>query len=161
MSAICKYLISVIVCALICGIITGLIGKKSPHYTLARLLCGIFLSLTAVRPLVQIKLEDITIYTQSITLDAQSAVAYGESIAQTQKNDIIKQRLETYILDKAAFLGAELSVNVKLDEDAAGIPKTVTLSGEIAPLAREKLTRIITEELGIAEEDQIWTGQHP
>lgn len=161
MSAISKYLISVIVCALICSIITGLIGKKSPHYALVCLLCGIFLSLTVVKPLVQVKLEDIRIYGQSITLDAQNAVAYGETIAQTQKNDIIKQRLETYILDKAASLGAELSVNVTLDEDNAGIPKMVSLSGDIAPLARERLTRIIAEELGIAKEDQLWTGQHP
>ncbi len=157
MTSLRNYLISVVIAALICGILSGLAGKKSQQQGLIRLLCGIFLSLTVIKPLMNVQLEEITLYTQSVTMDAQGAVAYGEAIAANQKSEIIKQRTEAYILDKATSLGASLDVSVSLDEGGS-IPQRVTLSGSIAPLAKKRLMQIIAQDLGIAEEDQTWIG---
>lgn len=156
MSGLSKYLISVVVSALICGILTGLVDKKNKQYPLIRLLGGILLSLTVIKPLANIQIDDIALYSRSLSLDAQHAVSYGEALAAEQKNEIIKKKLETYILDKAASLGASLEVSVTLSTEGSCLPEKVTLSGDAAPLCKARLTKIIAEDLGIAEEDQTW-----
>ena len=70
--------------------------------------------------------------------------------------DIIKAETEAYILDKASQLNVELSVEVTIDEE--NIPTAVTLSGEVSPYARRQLQEIIESDLGIAKENQRWTG---
>ena len=57
--------------------------------------------------------------------------------------EIIKSRCETYILDKAAGLGAEITVCVTLTDAAYPVPKKVTVTGQVAPYAKARLQKIL------------------
>ncbi len=152
-----KYLISIVAASLICSILLGIVANKGSRKGVIRLLCGIFLSLTIIRPLLTVRLDDLSLYARSITVDAQDAISYGETLSSAQRTEYIKQGVETYILDKAAFLEITLDVSVDLDADS-GIPEGVTLSGTVAPLAKARLSEYIELELGIDKEDQHWIG---
>ena len=77
-------------------------------------------------------------------------------MAREAERDIIKARIQAYILDKADSFGTQLDVEVILDQD--NIPTSVELRGNISPYAKAQLTGIITENLGIPKEYQLWTG---
>jgi hypothetical protein len=60
-------------------------------------------------------------------------------------------------LDKAQALNTALEVEVTLSDDEIPIPVKVRLSGKVSPYAKGRLQQIISEELGIERENQIWT----
>ena len=60
-------------------------------------------------------------------------------------------------MDKADALGAGIRPEVKLDEQ--GIPVEVKLYGTCTSTVRQVLAAVITNDLGIPEEDQKWTGE--
>lgn len=154
MEALRQYIISVVAAGLICGIVTGLFSGSTGS-SIMKLVCGVFLSYTVLAPVTRFDPGDLAVCGWAVA-DGSEAVAAGESLAQDAREQFIKQDLETYILDKASQLGASLQVEVTLEE--GGLPGTVTLTGQIAPYQRQQLERILTLELGIAKENQQWTG---
>ena len=152
MEAIKDYLLAVIAAALVCGIVTGLAGKSSIS-KLLKLLCGLFLAATVIKPAVDVRIENIYDFTENLAADSEMAVSQGEYVASEEMKRIIKQKTETYILDKAKALGAEITVEVVLEDY---IPASVTIMGNISPYAKSNLSAIIGQELDIPPEEQIW-----
>ena len=72
---------------------------------------------------------------------------------------VIKDQIESYILAKAADLGAEISVVLLFEENNWYQPERVTISGSASPFARNQLKSYIATDLGIPEESQIWILQ--
>jgi hypothetical protein len=152
MDAIKDYLLTVTAAALVCGIVTGLAGKSSIS-KLLKLLCGLFLAATVIKPAVEVRIENIYDFTENLAADREIAVSQGEYVASEEMKRIIKQKTETYILDKAKALGAEITVEVVLEDY---IPASVTIMGDISPYAKSNLSAIIGQELDIPPEEQIW-----
>ena len=69
----------------------------------------------------------------------------------------IKERTQSYILDKAQSLNAVLDVEVTLSDDEIPVPVKVCITGKVSPYARGRLENLIIEDLGIEKENQIWT----
>ena len=69
----------------------------------------------------------------------------------------IKAQTEAYILDKAAALEVTLLVEVEMSDEPIPVPCGVRLAGDVSPHAKNKLSGIITEDLGIEKERQQWT----
>ena len=67
-------------------------------------------------------------------------------------------RTESYILEKAKALNCDLQVEVILSSDATPVPEQVRISGSISPYAKQAISTMLTEDLGIDREAQIWTG---
>lgn len=153
MDGIKEYLLSVTAAALICGMFTSLAGKNSSISKLLKLLCGLFLAATVIKPALDVRIDNIYAITDSLTQEGDAAVAAGEKMAAQEMKRIIKEKTETYILDKAKSLRAEISVQVELEEYT---PIRVTVMGDIAPFARSELSACIAQELGIPSEEQIW-----
>lgn len=122
-----------------------------------RLFAGMILTVTLLRPGFEIPLKELTDMGSSCLQQGRAAAAEGLAQAGQQQYRFIKETLEAYILDKAKALGCTISVRVELDGD--GIPERAILSGSIAGEERRELERILTEELGIAKEEQQWNGQ--
>ena len=97
---------------------------------------------------------------QHVTSDfrhqAQQAVQKGEAYSNSVLRKSITDRVQAYILDKAVEMGANIQVQVILSDDAYPVPEQVCIQGDISPYARNQLKHIL-EELGVAEENQIWT----
>lgn len=156
MEDIRNYILSVICAAIICSVIHSLTGSKSAQSAIIRLLTGIFMSITLISPIINIKLSDYTDYIAEFRADADDAIAYGQNSALVQRNAIIKSQTEAYILDKAALLDAALDVEVTLNQDDPPIPCGVKITGAISPYSKVKLSQYIANDLGIAKEDQVW-----
>lgn len=158
MAAVGQYIVSVAASAIFGGILTGMLPGKGTAPVLLRLICGIFLAFIAICPLTQIELEDLPVISSDYLEEAEAVSADGEILAAEVLTDIIKERTEAYILDKARSLNAELTVEVTLSGDAIPVPLSVRLIGSISPYGKSRLQAILEDELGISKENQIWTG---
>ena len=153
MDAIKDYMISVTAAALICGIVGSLSGRNSSVSKLMKLLCGLFLATAVIKPLVDVQIDNIYNFADDLTVSGNLAVSKGENMASEEMKRIIKQKTETYILDKANALGAEITVEVVLEDY---VPVSVTITGDISPFVKSNLSASITQELNILLEEQIW-----
>ena len=158
MEAVRTYFLSVTAAAIICAILKSLLSGSSTLAQLVKLISGIFLSLIAIQPLATIDFGSLSDIGFDYSLDAQAAVLTGENIAGDALGQLIKSQTEAYILDKAQSLGVVLQVEVTLTDDQIPSPKTVSLTGTISPYAKTQLSSMLTQQLGIAKEDLIWTG---
>lgn len=153
MDAIKEYLLSVTAAALICGILNGLTNNKGSIHKIIKLLCGFFLAASVIKPVVDVRIDDFYRFTQDLTVSSELAVTHGEEMAADEMKRIIKEKTEAYILDKAKALGAEIAVDVTLQDY---IPERVTIVGDVSPFVKSSLSESITEELNIPSEEQIW-----
>ena len=156
MENIRQYLLSVISAALLCGIINGIIGKNDAYGTIVKFVSSLVLVLTVISPWTKIKLEDLSLYTEDLMQDAERITQNGESLALSQSASIIKSKTEAYILNKAASMGLSIDVEVTLCESNPQIPCAIQIIGNASPYLKQKLQTIITNDLGISEDDQLW-----
>ena len=120
---------------------------------LIKLLSGLFMMYTLLSPLLSMRLREFTQYWENLSSYADSTVCEGLLLAQTERETIIIQQAEAYILRKADSLGAELSVEILLSD---GIPDTVNISGTVSPYVKSQLSKWISDNLGIIAEAQYW-----
>ena len=156
MDSIREYLIGVIAAAVLCGIVTGLLDTKGTVGVAVKLVSGVLMLLSVIHPWVSISLDDIFQWTDDIGVDSTDLVSSAEAMAENEYRDGIIKQTQSYILDEARSLGCDLAIEVILSQDEIPLPEQVRLSGEASPYARQALTAIITEKLGIRREDQIW-----
>lgn len=153
MELIKEYLLSITAAALICGTISSLTSKNAGISKLMQLLCGLFLAITVIRPIVEVQLDNIDSFTDLLVVDGEIAASTGKEMAAEEMKRIIKEKTEAYILDKAKSLGAEIEVEVTLEDF---VPTGAIITGSISPFARSSLITSISQDLGIPPEGQIW-----
>ena len=156
MGAIRSYLLQIISSALICGILIRLIGNKGLLSESVKLLAGVYMALTVLNPWMNIRIGGLQDVIGDVSTNAEAATQEGKKAALSAMSDIIKQRSQAYILDKATSLGACITVEVRLSRDEVPYPVGVTISGAVSPYAKSILSSYITENLGISMEDQTW-----
>ena len=154
--AVQAYILSVICCALLCAVVSGIGAKKGSSAMILKLISGIFLVFTLIRPVSDMDLGDMEFRLPDLTENATYASNMGQTYAESQLEAIIKAETEAYILDKAQALQADVTVAVTLDGNH--IPAALQISGQFTPRAMEELSRILETDLGIAKEDQIWNA---
>ena len=148
------YILCVISAAVLAAILRTLAGEGTTG-KLMKLLTGLFLAVTVLSPLVQLEIPDPTDWLEDYMADGEAAARAGEAMAKEYSGGLISAELEAYILDKAAALGCDLTVAVRLSD--GGLPELAALSGEISPGDKAELSRMMAEELGIGEEAQNWS----
>lgn len=150
------YLISVISTAMVSALIMRLVHEKGTLGTITKLLCGLFVIYTAVKPIPAFDLSDLGMISSKYSVQAQQAGRMGEDMGRDALRQGIKDRTETYILDKAKVLKADLQVEVELSEDNVPVPEAVSIFGKVSPYAKEQLSEMIEAEIGIEMEYQKW-----
>lgn len=156
MDSLREYAISLVTAALICGMISGMAANHAAK-EIIRFLCGVLLTITVLRPLAGIDLENLLEHSFPVVQDVSSMTAEGKSMAEETMADIIKAETEAYILDKAAEWDAQLHISVSLNEDH--LPVAVEIGGEVSPYIRRQLESMLQTDLGITKENQLWTGK--
>ena len=94
----------------------------------------------------------------ALTREGERAAQVGKAQYRAAYCAGINERLEAYILTKAAALGLEPQVHVELDPE--GLPQWVELTADAEPQLRDAMTAEIVRELGIGREDVIWKQPH-
>lgn len=153
-----EYVISVVAAAIIVGVVSGLLHKKDMSAVLIRMIGGLFLAFTVVRPVVSLDIGDIGSYIAAFSETGADAVEEGENLADDAYRLYIKSETEAYILDKADDYGAELAVEVTLDDGDIPVPVGIRIEGSVSPYAKACLREMMEKDLGILEEDQLWIG---
>lgn len=156
MEEIRQYIFSITAASIICAMLTHLSSGKGKTSELIKMLCGIFVILTVIRPVAQVRIDEFSEYGLSISADAREAVSEGEIYASNSISAIIKQETQAYILDKAAELNADITVDIVLSKDPQPVPKEVYIQGSVSPTAKNTLQEYISEDIGIPKECQIW-----
>lgn len=156
MDAIREYLMQVTAAAVICGIVTAIVGKKGSGAAVIRLMTVLFMTMTVIGPIVSLRLDQFTDYFTGIQADSDAFVEAGSESSREKIAQVIKEKTQAYILDKAAQLGADIAVELTLSEDTLPAPVSVRLCGAVSPYARSKLMQIIQQDLGIPLEEQEW-----
>lgn len=154
MEGLAEYIICVCCAALLCGIVGSMMPKGTSREIL-RLVGGLFLAFTVIRPVSQIELPERIEPGGTWQKEASEAVSEGEEMARQAAADGIKKELEAYILDKAQTMQMEVRVQLILNMETLH-PDTVTIIGNAAPNPRERLIRWVCQELGLTEEDVTW-----
>ena len=155
MGVIREYLLSVTGASALCGIVSAVTGKNT-YSGIIRLICGAFLLFTVTAPLVRAEFTALPIPGEELVKEAENAVLKGVDYAAQARARIIKEELEAYIMDKASGLDAQINPQITLTDDTPPIPAKVTIIGTWTPAAKSQLERILTQDLGIAKEQQIW-----
>ena len=153
MEGVSRYLLSISAAAIICGIAKATVDEKSAGGAMIRLIAGLIMTFTVISPVVEIDFGDIPALSSGISYDAEVVSEAGKEMALQEINSIISDELEAYILDKAASVGANIRVELRLD---GYVPAAVTIHGTVLPAAKQRLQKIFETELGIAKENQQW-----
>lgn len=148
-----QYILTLILCAFSCGIISQILSETKAK-ELIRLVCGIVMAIMILRPLSGTDLESLLEFPFADLTGAESYVAEGERAAFQQQERCISSACETYILDKARNLGAEICVDISLNEDL--LPVSAVIRGEIPQEIQMELQEVLTMDLGIPKENQQW-----
>ena len=156
MITISGYLITIIIATIISGICTSLVPGASGRSNLIRAICGIFVAFTVVKPLTNIRINDFSSYWYAVEYEAEAAALLGEESAHAEASAIIKEQLESYIIQKANELGAEIAVQIKLTDQYPPTPVSAKIDGTISPYNKKILCTYISEQINIPEEQQIW-----
>ena len=157
MEDIKAYLLGIVGAAVVCGIATRLIDDKGTQGAMIKLIAGLFLAFTVIRPIANIQLDGLTDFADVYTDAGAAAVAEGERMTTDAIRASIKARSEAYILDKAAELALSVEVEVTLSNDEIPLLVSVRVSGKASNYAKSRLQAIITQDLGINKEHQVWT----
>lgn len=156
MSRLGEYVLSVITAAVIVAILCSFFANKGGTFSVVKVVGGLFLTFVVINPLVKLDFSRIDDYLDRFTLEGMEASSFGENMAREAEGDIIISRVQAYILEKANSFGAQLDVEVVLDQD--NIPVSVKLNGNISPYAKAQIAGMIAEDLGITKEHQLWIG---
>lgn len=152
-----EYLFRIIIAAVLCAIIKTFTAKASVSGTIIKTLCGVFLTVTVLSGITNLDFPSINQNINLFYTDAHQAVETGVQMNLSSMGNSIKEQTEAYVLDKAALVNAELSVEVTLSNDDPPVPYSIILDGHVSPYAKSKLTKLISDELGISKENQTWT----
>lgn len=126
-------------------------------HSILQMMAGLFLTITVISPLISIDIPDISEFFASFEIDASQYVSQGADSVNTQVILLIKEQTQAYILDEATKLGADIIADVEIGDESLPRPIAVTIKGTISPFARQKLSQVITNDLGILKENQTWS----
>lgn len=151
-----RYFLTIVAASVICYIAIGLTDKKGISSALIRMICGLFMVLTVIKPIANIRLDDFTVGFTGINEQSRAIASYGESVAQEEISAIIKEQITAYILDKATALHMDVSVDVAMSVSQPHLPEKVTITGTVSPYGKQRMEEVLSGELGIAKENQLW-----
>ena len=150
-----QYILSFLFTAFLCGILSSLVpdsGKKQ----WVRLLCGVILATTLIKPFSHLQGFIFETGDSVIQQEGDFLSAEGKKAAQDAMADIITKNCQAYIEDKAAELGIQITAQVTVNDETIPVPVSVTLLGAISPYARLQIESMIQNDLGIAKENIRW-----
>ena len=157
MDALKEYVFILIISALICSILLSAFPVGIMR-SLLKFIFSVFFTITSISPLINYKIPDWSEISNTYLDSGRHAVDFGKNMAEEEQSRLIKAGLTSYILDRAANMGYEITADFKINHQ--GVPSSVLLEGDIPLSVRKKITDIITKDLGIPEEDQKWTGEY-
>lgn len=157
-AALRAYLLSIAAAAFLCTIAASLLPKGNLR-NITQFVCGLLLAVTVVKPAAEM---DYSLISQAISkVLMQTEQTRTQVTVQNRElvSDIIKQKTEAYILDKAREWNMNVTVEVIMDgSDTYPYPCAVRISGRYTAEQAMRLKTMIERELAIAADRQEWSS---
>ena len=151
-----QYLLTLICTSIIAALAVRITEGKGITSSATKLVCGLFLVINLIYPFVRFNLPDYQNIISNIKKQSAQISDEGKNAAAETMSDIIKEKLQAYILDKAASIDVALNVQVVMNKSDLTMPESIIISGNISPYQKSRISQIINDELGIPKEKQQW-----
>ena len=151
-----QYLLGIAAAAMAVSVLSSLLQGGAIRKTV--LLSGsLVLALTILTPVVRGKLDSFGQYLSELELRTDAAVSGIEVQNKEILADIIAEKTETYIWDKATKLGADITVCVEVRQgDSYPYPWSAEISGLLTAAQQQSLSAMMEQELAIPKERQVF-----
>lgn len=151
-----KYLLSIVATGLLLSVVMSVVPKGSVR-RIAVMVGGLLMVLAILSPLVEIDHDHISQAISKYLIETETIQSGIEIESRALLSQVITEKCETYILDKACSMGIQVQVEIFLDDTAKyPYPDFVVIRGSWTPSEKSFLCKSISEELGIPEEQQEW-----
>ena len=150
------YLLELVASALVCAILMTLTPEGAAR-RMVRLGCGLLMLLCAMQPVIRFDAEDVSRLLARIEMQQDAAISGVQVKNRELIREIISDKAEAYILDKARALGLSIAVLVEAKDDGGGpYLYSVTYTGSAEEGQKAALEDYVEEQLAIRKERQIW-----
>ena len=156
MTALHRYFLAVIAASFLTSLLVGMAAEDKMKQIL-RFVGDLTLILVLLSPMAGFNERSFsrTVEEFSRNMEIEQNKAVVDS-AMTEQ--LIIERCRTYIMDKASNLGAELEVEIILNQvNEISVPAEVYINGQYSAHAREQISQMLERDFGIPEEKQRWS----
>lgn len=161
MEALKNYIIAVIAACICCGLIHKIAGQNKSVSVIMNVLCGTVLAITAISPLMNIKISNVDRFFDEIKIESIAYVQKSTENANQQMRQIITDKVSAYILEKTSSYNCSInSVQIFLADDDIPAPEALQIEGAFTPYVRNHLSEVFETNLGIPKENQQWIYQN-
>lgn len=150
-----EYILNILIVSITLSIFLQIIPESGKKEVL-HILCGVLLTVVILQPFTEIRLDDFLNFQQYVPDSPDFLLDKGKESADAAKRQYITDRCESYILDKAKALGAEIIPVIGVDETL--LPVYAEIQGDLEPQMQKTLEQILITDMGITKENQRWTG---
>ena len=152
-----QYILSVLCVVIVAGLSQTLFAKGAMH-DLIKWIGGLAVTVTVLNPIVKGDLFQWDIVFSDLRTNKEIAVEEGLQIGQEALAARISTSTCAYILNEASDLGADVEVELDLQENYPYQPEQVRICGSVSPYIKQQLSSLLERELGITEDHQIWVS---
>ena len=152
-----KYLLSVAAASLLTSLLPALLPKGKIQKVEA-FIGSLVLILTILSPVVKLNASSIRKAMESYQIDLQDTQRGIEKKSRGVLEELISQRCEEYIWDKAAQMGLQLEIEITVGGNPdIPVPVSASMVGVCSQEDQAVLSKILEEELGIPRNKQEWS----
>ena len=157
MSGVAEYILTVTAAAVICSVIKSVAGADKATGKIIKIIAGAFMTVTLVSPFLDFSMRNIADIFADYEVSGIEFSEYGNQMAADAAGEIIKNKTEAYILNEASNLDLDITVDVTLSGSDPPVPYQVSIAGTVSPYKKSVLSHMMTTDLGILVENQLWT----
>lgn len=152
-----QWIIGITCGAMLCAVLQVFLPKGGLEKA-GRLAGGLVLLIVTVQPLVGLDYDSLA---RSLTEYRLIESGYSEDLTEMSGSllkEIIEERTEAYILDKAEAIGFECEASVTYDWDGEGVPypSAVRIVSSADAEQERRLAQVIEADLGVPADRQIY-----
>lgn len=148
-----SWLLGIVLTSLASGLARQ-IAPQGKEQAMVRLVCGLLLALAILRPLAGRDWEHLELELDGLRIQETELAGDYRKNQQDALSNIIAEKIEAYIWDKANQLGLSCTVTVTVSPNESGVP--LPESAVIRGAYNGELAACLEEEVGIPAEKQIW-----
>ena len=156
MNALSGYLLRIISAAIL-GAVVKAISPKNAAGRVVKMAVGMVLVLCVVSPVLKLDEAHIASFFAQSQIVCEHARTGIEIPTQDLAAQIISEKVETYVLDKARELGIQIEVEVSMHTGGAyPYPDGIVISGTMNRIQRQELQRYIDSTFAIPADRQVY-----
>jgi stage III sporulation protein AF len=154
--AIRSYLLSVVAVSMLCAVLLAVLPNH-PVRRVCVLVCGLLLMLVCVAPIKEVSLTDLAQLIARNTMQEEFDTTGVSMQSRELVATLIKQKVEAYILDKAAAMGVDIQAEVTVEQgESYPYPSAVRITGDLTAEQKAALSDDLEANFAIDAAAQEW-----